>query len=501
MAKIIPLQGHLRPVLPTVRGNVDYLRFESGLHRIDEIVRLSGVEEMFVERSLDRWMAQAGDREPTAKEQAKYQRASVQALRCNVLKQILGEDYRGMSRRLAECPLFQWFCGVDRLEEVRVPSKSQLGRYSTWLPEAEMDDVVGRLLRAAAEVDTATGLNRLWLANDLELDTVWVDSTCVEAHIHFPVDWVLLRDGARTLMKATALIRRHGLKCRMQEPGHFLREMNRQCIGMAQAAKGVDSKKTRKRVLRQMKALTGVVRRHAQRHRDLLDRHWEETDWTRAQAERVLARIDGVLAQLPQAVKQAHERIIGERPVPNADKILSLYEPDLHVIVRGKAGADVEFGNTLLIAEQAQGLVVDWHLYQESAPADCRQLPESLARLQARFGRRVIEALGGDRGFDSAENRTLLWEQDIFNGLCPRGAQELKRRRHGARFERIQRRRSQTEGRIGILKNDFLGRPLRAKGYAHRALGVVWSVLAHNLWVLARLDRVEASHEGAKRAA
>jgi hypothetical protein len=250
-----------------------------------------------------------------------------------------------------------------------------------------------------------------------------------------------------------------------------------------------------------MKALTGVVRRHAQRHRDLLDQHWGETDWTRPQAERVMARIDGVLAQLPQAVKQAHERIIGERPVANAEKILSLYESDLHVIVRGKAGAEVEFGNTLLIAEQAQGLVLDWHLYQESAPADCRQLPESLARLQARFGRRVMEALGGDRGFDSAENRALLREQDIFNGLCPRGAQELKRRRHGARFGRIQRRRSQTEGRIGILKNDFLGRPLRAKGYAHRALGVVWSVLAHNLWVLARLERVEASEEGVKRAA
>ena len=501
MAKIIPLQGHLRPVLPTVRGNVDYLRFESELHRIDEIVRLSGVEEMFVERSLDRWMAQAGERVPTAKEQAKYQRTSVQALRCNVLKQILGENYRGMSRRLAECPLFQWFCGVDRLEEVRVPSKSQLVRYGAWLPEAELDGVVGRLLRATIETDGATGFNRLWLANDLELDTVWVDSTCVEAHIHFPVDWVLLRDGTRTLMKATALIRQHGLKGRMQEPGHFLREMNRRCIAMAQAAKGADSKKARKRVLRQMKTLTGVVRRHARRHRDLLDQHWGETDWTRKQAERVLGRIDGLLAQLPQAVKQAHERIIGERPVPNAEKILSLYEPDLHVIVRGKAGAEVEFGNTLLIAEQAQGLVLDWHLYQASAPADCRQLPESLARLQARLGRGVIKALGGDRGFDSAENRALLRDQDIFNGLCPRGARELKRRRHGARFGRIQRRRSQTEGRIGILKNDFLGRPLRAKGYAHRALGVVWSVLAHNLWVLARLERMEAAEEGVKKAA
>jgi hypothetical protein len=364
-----------------------------------------------------------------------------------------------------------------------------------------MDEVVGRLLKATTERDSSTGGNRLWLANDLELDTVWLDSTCVGANIHFPVDWVLLRDVTRTLMKATALIRRHGLKRRMQEPGHFRRAMNQQCIAMAQAGKQVDSKRARKRVLRQMKELTRVVRNHARRHRDLLDQRWSESDWTRKQAEQVLARIDGVLEQLPQAVKQAHERIIGERVVKNADKILSLYEPDLHVIVRGKAGAEVEFGNTLLIVEQAQGLVVDWHLYQESAPSDSRQLPGSLERLEGRLGAAVIRALGSDRGFDSAENRALLHAKGIFNGLCPRGVQELKRRRHGARFGEMQRRRSQTEGRIGILKNDFLGQPLRAKGYKNRALGVVWSVLAHNLWVVARLERSESSEVALEKAA
>lgn len=501
MSRILLLQPELRPALPTVRGNVDYQRFEVELKRIDEVLRLSGVQELFVERSLEHWLARIGDRVPTAKEQAKYQRASGQALRCNALKQILGEDYRGMSRRLAECPLFQWFCGVDRLEEVRVPSKSQLERYFHWLPSERMEAVMGRLLKATTETDAATGVNRLWLANDLELDTVWVDSTCVEANIHYPVDWVLLRDATRTLMKATALIRRHGLKSRMQEPACFLRAMNQHCIAMAQAGKQTDSKKARKRVLRQMKQLTRVVRKHARRHRDLLDEHWQETDWTRPQAEQVLRRMDGVLAQLPAAVKQAHERIIGERAVASADKILSLYEPDLHVIVRGKAGAEVEFGNTLLIVEQAQGLVVDWHLYEQSAPADSRQLRGSLARLEASLGEGTIAAVCGDRGFDSAENRELLREKKIFNGLCPRGAQEMKRRRHGARFNQMQRRRSQTEGRIGILKNDFLGQPLRAKGYKSRVLGVGWSVLAHNLWVVARLERVDLSAVALQEAA
>ena len=406
-----------------------------------------------------------------------------------------------MSRRLAECPLFQWFCGLDCLEKVKVPSKSQLQRFENWLPAQEMDLMVGRLIEAASQTDPQSGVNRLWLERQIELDTVWLDSTCVKANIHFPVDWVLLRDATRTLMKATGLIRAQGLKKRMQEPACFIGRMNQLCIQMTHVGGKPESKKARKKVLRSMKKLQKVIQQHALRHRDLLDAEWESTDWTRPQAEQVIGRIDQVLGQLPQAVEQAHERIIGERLVANEDKILSLYEEEVHVIKRGKAGAKVEFGNTLLIGEQAQGLVVDWHLYQESAPADSGQLEGSLERLEGRLGSGVIEAVVGDRGFDSAQNRELLKEKKMFNGLCPRSVEGLKRRRCGSRFVKAQKRRAQTEGRIGILKNDFLGAPMRSKGYENRKQAVVWSVLAHNLWVLARLKRFEEPGEVEKRAA
>jgi hypothetical protein len=152
-------------------------------------------------------------------------------------------------------------------------------------------------------------------------------------------------------MKATRLIRKAGLRGRMEAPEVFLSRMNRLSMDMSQQARRAGTRKGRKRVLRQIKRLVGVVQAHARRHRELLDRHWERTEWTRPQAEGVLRRIDGVLDLLPRARKQAHERIIGGRQVANADKILSLYDPDVRVIVRGKAGAEVEFGNTLLLGE------------------------------------------------------------------------------------------------------------------------------------------------------
>ena len=54
----------------------------------------------------------------------------------------------------------------------------------------------------------------------------------MKLNIHFPVDWVLLRDATRTLVKAIRLIRKQGLKKRMPEPQAFLKRMNQLAMEM-----------------------------------------------------------------------------------------------------------------------------------------------------------------------------------------------------------------------------------------------------------------------------
>ena len=480
--QIIPFPQELRPRLPTIVGNVDYLSLRQRLEQIEALLRESGVEREFVEQASAVRKA-AASREPTAREQAKFQQRSRRALRCTILRTLLKEDYRGFSCQLAGNPLYQWFCLVDALDQVQVPSKSEVQRFAHWLPAGQMRAVIDGLLRGAVEQPRKLGLKEA-----LDLEEYFLDSTCLKANIHFPTDWVLLRDGVRTLMKATRLIRQAGLRGRMEAPEEFLRRMNRLSIAMTQQARRAGRKKGRKRVLRQMKQLVGVVRSHARRHRELLDQHWARTEWTRAQAEQILRRIDGVLALLPRAQTQAHERIIGERPVANAGKILSLYDPDVRVIVRGKAGAEVEFGNTVLLGENRQGVILDYEIFREPAPADSQTLFGSLLRVWQGTGRHV-GAVVSDRGFASAANSRALAEGGTYDGLCPRQPAELSRRMKGKKFAQLQRRRAQTEARISILKQGFLGRPMRAQGFAHRELALAWGVLTHNLWMLARMRK------------
>jgi hypothetical protein len=482
--QIILFPQELRPSLPTIVGNVDYLTLRRRLEQIDTLLRVSGLEGHFVLLALAGW-GKPGAPEPTVLQQVKFQQRSRRALRCTILSTLLQEDYRGFSCQLAGNPLYQWFCQVDALDQVRVPSKSQLQRFADWLPTDQMRQLIDALLKGAVEKPA-----KLRLREALDLEAYFLDSTCVPANIHFPTDWVLLRDGVRTLMKATRLIRKAGLCARMESPEEFLRRMNRLSMQMTQQTRRAGRKKQRKRVLRAMKKLVGVVRAHARRHRALLDQQWEKTEWTRAQAEQILRRIDGVLELLPRAQKQAHERIIGGRQVANEEKILSLYDLEVRLIVRGKAGAEVEFGNTLLVGENRQGLILDYELFRESAPADCHLLFASLLRVEEALGRPVGAAVT-DRGFASADNSRTLQEAGTFDGLCPRQPARLRERMLEPKFARLQRRRAQTEGRIGILKRGFLGRPLRAKGFDHRELALAWGVLTHNLWMLARMTKIK----------
>src|SRR6266496_5281362 len=282
---IIPFPTELRPRLPTILGNVDYLTFRDRLEQIDRLLESSGVERDFVERALKGWLEKA-TRSVSARQQQRFQVRSKRALRCTILRTLLQEDYRGFSCALAGNPLYQWFCLVDGLEAVRVPSKSELQRFAHWLEDQEMRRVIDGLSLSALKRS-----RKLELKEPLDLESYFLDTSCLKANIHFPLDWVLLRDGVRTLMKATELIRKAGLRSRMRPPQDFLRAINRLSIEMTHSRLHQDCRRERKATLRRMKQQVKIVRAHARRHRELLDKNWEQTEWTRPQAEQVLRRL------------------------------------------------------------------------------------------------------------------------------------------------------------------------------------------------------------------
>jgi hypothetical protein len=371
------------------------------------------------------------------------------------------------------------------VDEVRVPCKSLLQKYSKFLPAEKITELVDKVVVLSRDSHARIGLEEAFSTGE-----IFVDACCLEANIHFPVDWLLLRDAVRTLVKSILTIRRHGLVHRIPSPGSFLTQVNKCCMDMSSSRRKKDSRRERKRVLREMKKIAEVVRKHGRRYCDLLGENWEiETDLDELSAQEIVDRMENVLEKLPAAVKQAHDRIIGGRKTENKDKILSLYDGSVCVVTRGKESSEVEFGNVLYLAEQADGLVVDFKLYRDAAPGDVKQLDESLDRLSARD--MEIKALAGDRGFDGSTTRNRLMEKKIYNAICPRSREELKKCQDEQKFIMMQKRRAQTEGRISIVRNGFVGNPASGKSFDQRERDLAWAIFSHNLWVLARLPEAE----------
>ncbi len=473
----------------------EYRDLISRLDCIDQILSRSGLEFEFVEYHLEQ-IRQSSNQEGStsnvefsSKEIRKYTRYAVQALRCNFLRHELHESFRKTAFLIAASEDFQRFIHGGDFASAKCPGKTRLNDYAAIVPDVFIQRLNDLLLQ---EFSGEATFMKYDLQNPLDEKTLWLDATCLESNIHFPVDWILLRDAVRTLIKAIICIRKHGLKHRIPAPESFLSQINSLCMEMSNSRRRKNAKSHRKDVLRRMKKICRIVESHGQRYRDLLASNRNKTDLSEKEAGRIIERMDNVLQQLPAAIDQAHRRMIRGEKLQADEKILSLYDDSAAAIVRGKADAEIEFGNELLIAEQSDGFITDWKLY-ESKTADQRKLRELLETFPAD---RSIDAMVTDRGFDGNPNRRLLEKLHIYNGICPKSPAELEERNKEQTFSQLQQRRSQTEGRIAAVKK-FIGPRMPCRDFEAKKRHTAWAVLSHNFHLLAKLMQQARQHNEA----
>ena len=135
---------------------------------------------------------------------------------------------------------------------------------------------------------------------------------------------------------------------------------------------------------RKIKKLSWCVAKHAGRYRKLLEDSWQKTEWSYAQTQQVLKRIDDIMEQFPTAIKQAHDRIIGER-------------------------------QGLLLTEQAAGLIIDWELFKDQPPSDSKLLEPTIKRIKKYYG--ALRSISTDRGFNDKHNDAFLKQQKIYQEI------------------------------------------------------------------------------------
>ena len=206
MSHIIAFQPALRPALPTVYGPLDYREQRDLIVRIDRILSEAKLDDAFLQAAIRDQGIDIAKR--SAKQNGRFARFSALCLRANVARSLMGLAHREFCARLADSALLQWLLHVGEVDAVKVFAKSTSHRFENWVKPASMQ-AINDLLIARCVAPVPPGQRAPFdLHEPVRCDAAFFDTTVVKAPIHFPTDWVLLRDAVRTLMKATQCIRR-----------------------------------------------------------------------------------------------------------------------------------------------------------------------------------------------------------------------------------------------------------------------------------------------------
>ena len=315
-----------------------------------------------------------------------------------------------------------------------------------------------------------------------------LDTTAVETNIHWPADSSLLWDSYRSIAR---LIQR----AREIDPmvvGHrrlHLRRVQRRAVRIARKAhvRGQTADRLKglyEALIRQIESIcswaTDIAVGLQQRIREALYDPW--------QRDVARAIIEGVQRHAPLAKRvawQAKERVLQGRAVPNDRKVFSIFEEHTELLLRGKAGKDVEFGHMIQI-QQVDGCFISDYAVFRKRPVENTLLKTALHRHQELFGR-LPQRMAADRAYWSAET-ILELRREIEVVSIPKSGrptavdpQELE-----PLFRHAQRFRAGVEGTISYLKRVLGLQRCLAEGWAGFASTVAATIFAHNLLVLTR---------------
>jgi hypothetical protein len=289
-----------------------------------------------------------------------------------------------------------------------------------------------------------------------------LDATCAPSDIKYPTDLGLLNESRQKLEDIIDTLYDHK-KASFKKP-RLYREVARKSYLAASKQRRLSSKKRRKAIRKQL----GFVKRNLKSVRLLVEAGFSLLPLSKRQYQNLLV--------VSECYRQQQERY-DTRASRIANRIVSIFQPHIRPIVRGKAGKTTEFG-AKVSASLVNGYVcletVSWESYNESL-----ELIEQVERYKSRFGY-YPESLHVDSIYRNKKNRAWCKEKDIRLSGPPLGRPKkniTKEEKKQAYDDQVVR--NAIEGKFGQGKRRFgLGRIMaKLKVTSQSMIGIAFLVM------------------------
>jgi IS5 family transposase len=392
-------------------------------------------------------------------------------LRLLVLKHLRNWSYEQLQWEVTGNFVYRRFCRIDGGD---VPDAKTMVRYGQLLG----GELLQRLFDRVVELAKIRGVTK---GRRLRVDT-----TVVEAPIHYPTDSSLLADAVRVLSREVGKIEEAGATLPFVRTD-VRRSLARRLleIGYALRQRGEEAKAALVKPYKRLLRTTGRTTRQAIRARRAALRAMRKARGRRRAAfARAIGKLDVFIPRAQQVIRQTRARII--RGVSNSDgKLLSIFEPTARILRRGKLHKPTEFGALVKVQESEGGIVTDVMVVDSSK--DTALLVPSVERHIQIFGVAPVMA-STDRGFYSAAGVQRIEELGVRRAVVPfPGNRSQKRLRHEKQrwFRRGRAWRAGGEARIARLKHRFGMHRSRYRGGDGTARATYWAGISNNLVAIA----------------
>ena len=412
-----------------------------------------------------------GKRRPKSRCRGRYGAPAEMVLRLLVLKHIRNWSYETLEREVRANLVYRDF---TRVGAGKVPDAKTMGRWGGALGPQVPKQIHQRIVKIAVEKGVATGRR------------MRVDTTVVEANIHYPTDSTLLADGVRVLtrtMKKIAKItgavgtklcdRSRSVKFRLLEIGRVTR---------AKAKGAINRDKLKRRYGQLLDSTSRVVGQAKRFSAEIAQGVKQATNVMKQLAlEGLRHELDEMVPLVRQVMKQTRARIFRGN-TRSEGKLVSLFEPSTEIIRKGKASKPTEFGKMVKLQEAENQIITDYEVYAQR-PYDSDLLIPAIDTHQALLGR-VPRLVAADAAFYSARNEAAAKAKGVKRVCIPnRSTKSLERKREQKKrwFRNGQKWRTGCEGRVSVVKRRHGLNRCRYKGSAGMGRWVGLGVIADNL--------------------
>lgn len=375
-------------------------------------------------------------------------------LRMMYLKFRWGLSYEEVETEVRERLPWRFFCRLSLMD--RVPDATTLIKLNQRFGE----QLIGKLNK--------TLVKSLIKKKSIKGRTIRIDSTTITSHISYPTDIGLLHQTVTTLT--------HTARSLGEKITSHVRAAKKALARMGQSLKTKSANK-KSRVHEMLLAIKALADDTITQSR---------AAWKKLRKRRSKQALQPFKEQITLAETIAHQtaqKLQGIQSIP--DRIVSFHDPKARAIRKGKLNRPVEFGRTLLLAQDASGIIIDHTLY-EGNPNDRPLLIPQVKRCKKLFGR-PPKAAAADKGFYSEDNLEALKQLKVtrigipkIGRLTPLQAKKQKQ----PWFKTLQRFRCGIEACISMLKRIFSLGDVRVRGTPATAIWTGFSIFSYNLWQL-----------------